>query len=213
MSTLAPPIDTVADVLERVGVAPERILLRSFPVTEEALLTENGRREYLCELVDGLLVKKATGFYEAVIAAGLVQRLGSYVHEHDRGILLGASAPLGLAPGVVRLPSVSFLSWKRFPGRRLPRVQVLPLAPDLAVEILSDENTPAEMERTLREYFAAGTRLVWYADPLLRTVQVFTSLDEVVVLGEDDVLDGADVVPGFRLRVGDWFDAAGPLAP
>ena len=39
------------------------------------------------------------------------------------------------------------------------------LVPDLAVEVLSPSNTKHEMATKLREYFAAGVRIVWYADP------------------------------------------------
>ena len=85
-------------------------------------------------------------------------------------------------------------------------------APDLAVEILSESNTPAEMERKLREYFAAGTRLVWYADPVARSVTVYTSPEGSTVLREDDTLHGNDVLPGFRLPIREWFERAGELA-
>ena len=51
------------------------------------------------------------------------------------------------------------------------------MAPDLAIEVLSESNTPAEMERKLKEYFAAGMQLVWYFDPRARTVTVYTAPD------------------------------------
>ena len=81
-----------------------------------------------------------------------------------------------LAPGLVRIPDVSFVSWDRFPDRRVTREPVPAIAPDLAVEVLSESNTKAEMDRKLREYFAAGARLVWYLDPEDRTVRVYTAV-------------------------------------
>jgi hypothetical protein len=60
----------------------------------------------------------------------------------------------------------------------------------------------------LAEYFAAGTRLVWYIDPPTRTAQVFTGVDQCTAIGESDVLDGGDVLPGFRVRLGDVFARA-----
>ncbi|MGV3724738.1 MAG: Uma2 family endonuclease [Actinomycetota bacterium] len=91
---------------------------------------------------------------------------------HDRGIVMGAGAPFRLAPGLVRLPEGSFVDWKHFPNRELPASDILDLAPDLAIEILRAGNTAPEMERKLREYFAAGCRLVWCAYPATRTVRV-----------------------------------------
>ncbi len=51
------------------------------------------------------------------------------------------------------------------PGGRLPAEAIPSLVPDLAVEVLSPSNTAAEMDQKLRDYFAAGVRLVWYLDP------------------------------------------------
>ena len=58
--------------------------------------------------------------------------------------------------------------------------------PDLAVEVLSPSNTRHEMAIKLREYFAAGVRLVWYVDPpapsprprygLIRILEIFCAL-------------------------------------
>src|SRR5207302_308329 len=73
------------------------------------------------------------------------------------------------------------------------------LAPDLAVEVLSESNTRAEMDRKRQEYFRAGTRLVWEVDPRTRTVAVYNSADNPVTLRAADVLDGGSVVPGFSL--------------
>ena len=67
--------------------------------------------------------------------------------------------------GLVRIPDVAFTSWERLPGRRVPPEPIPELAPDLAVEVLSQSNTEAEMTRKRGEYFAAGVRLVWLVDP------------------------------------------------
>ena len=95
------------------------------------------------------------------------------------------------------------------PDRLLPAEAVPDLVPDLAVEILSKSNTPAEMERKLREYFDAGTRLVWYVYPERREIEVFTSPGDPTLLSEDDVVTGSDVVPGFELPIREWFARAG----
>jgi Uma2 family endonuclease len=217
MSTLAPPptFDTVADVLDRAGgVPPSRVLFRPYPgtATEADLLAAVEREKRLCELVDGILVAKTMGHYEARVATVLSTLLENHAFEHDLGIVLGADATLRIRPGLVRLPDVSYYSWSHFPNRELPDTALLPLTPDLAVEVLSEGNTPQEMERKLREYFGGGCRLVSYADPKARSVRVYTAPETSAVLGETDSLDGGEVVPGFLLRVGDWFDRAGPLA-
>ena len=72
---------------------------------------------------------------------------------------------LKILPGQIRGADVSFIRWERFPGGESPKRPSISVAPDLAVEILSEGNTVAEMDRKLREYFKAGVRLVWYIEP------------------------------------------------
>jgi len=212
-ATVPAHVATLADLLDRLGnVPPERIRLHPPPgtATEDDVLARPGGEKRLCELVDGVLVDKPVGFHEALLATLLSSYLWRFLEEHDLGIALGADAMLRLAPGLVRLPDVSFFSWGRFPGRRLPTTQIADLAPDLAVEVLSPSNTEREMTRKLHEYFAAGCRLAWYVPFGERVVRVYTSPTAVRILHEDDVLDGGAVLPGFRLAIRDWFDRAGP---
>src|SRR5688572_33054470 len=105
-----------------------------------------------------------------------------------------------LFAGLVRIPDVAFVSWARVPGGRVPAEPVPHLAPDLAVEVLSESNTPREMARKRREYFRATVRLVWEVDPRVRTVAVYVSdAAPLLVLTADDTLDGREVLPGFTL--------------
>lgn len=73
------------------------------------------------------------------------------------------------------------------------------LAPDLAFKVLSEANTEREMRRQLKDYFLAGVRLVWYVDPLTRTVTVYTAPDRQTRLTEDQALSGGDVLPGLEV--------------
>lgn len=209
-------LETLADPLDRLGDVPlERIRLHPPPgtATEADVLARPDGQKHLRELVDGVLVERTTGYYESLLAALLIGFLRRYLEDHDLGIVLGEAGPLRLAPGLVRIPDVSFIAWERFPDRRLPAEPIPMLAPDLAVEILSPGNTGREMERKRQEYLAAGTRLVWIANPVDRAVQVSTGPADVRRLGGDDVLDAAPVLPGFQLGVRAWFDAAPPHRP
>jgi Uma2 family endonuclease len=203
---------TLADVVQRLGSVPlERIPARPAPgtATEADLLRPPGGEKRLYELVDGVLVEKPMGYYESRLAVVLIRFLEAFLEQHDLGIALGPDGTLRLAPGLVRLPDVSFLSWEHFPGRELPEEPIPDLAPDLAVEILSEGNTPAEMARKLREYFDGGTRLVWYLDPSTRTARAYTDPDTFALITKDQSLDGGDVLPGFSLPLRHWFARAG----
>jgi Uma2 family endonuclease len=159
--------------------------------------------------VDGVLVEKAMGLYESYLSALLIGYLRDHLRTHDVGIVLSSDGMVRLAPRLVRIPDVSLVSWSRLPGRAIPREPIPSLAPDLAVEVLSPGNTEREMERKLRDYFAAGVRLVWCLDPRARNVRVYRSPDLQEVIGEDGILDGGDVLPGFSLPLSEWLAAPG----
>jgi Uma2 family endonuclease len=206
------PIPTLADLLSRLGdVSTERVLAVPPPgaATEADLLAlaeANDRR--LCELVDGILVEKAMGFHEARLASLLIGFLHVYLQETGLGFTASADAPRRLGPGLVRLPDVSYYAWTRFPGRRVPKSPVVEMAPDLAVEIISASNRRGEMDRKLGEYFAAGTRRVWYVYPEERRVRVFHSAESSLDLGQDEVLTEEELLPGFALPLREWFAGA-----
>jgi len=111
-----------------------------------------------------------------------------------------------IAPGLVRIPDLSVVTWDRLPGREIPREPIPDLAPDLAVEVLSEGNTKAEMVRKVREYFDAGFILVWLIDPRKRAARVFLTVEKSSLVREDQALDGGAVLPGFVLRLPDLLD-------
>ncbi len=202
-----PPIETVAELLEKLHVPPEPILLEPPPgkAKEKDLL--KSRR--LCELIDGVLVEKAMGWYESRLAFVLAYFLESFLETSRLGITVGGSGFLRVQPQQVRVPDVAFYSWDHFPGKILPRGQILNIVPDIAVEIWSPSNTAQEMKRKRQEYFAGGTKLVWEVFPQQRRVKVYTAPNQVTTLDENDTLDGGTVLPGFTLPIKDWFERAG----
>lgn len=209
VSTLS--FDNVAELQDYLGGIPaHRIRLRPLPgqATEKDVLAILAREGRVCELVDGILVEKAKGFFESTLAAMLIHFIHQYLDEHDLGLVGAGDGFLRLSSRSVRAPDVSFLSWKSMPGGELPASPIPRLAPDLAVEILSQGNTPAEMADKLKEYFKAGTRLVWIVDPQTRTVLVYTTPRKPVLRTEEDTLDGGKVLPGFQLSIKEWFRRA-----
>jgi Uma2 family endonuclease len=203
---------TVAELVEQLGGIPlERIWCTPPPgtATEEDVLKYMHFRggKYLLELIDGVLVEKAVGLRESILAMALGGILRNFVRENNLGWIAGADGPHRLAEGLVRYPDVGFLARVRFPDG-LPDDAIGQFAPDLAVEVLSPSNTAREMQLKREAYFAAGVRLVWEADHRTRTVRVYHSPDDFQELTESEELDGEDVLPGFRLPVGEWFDEA-----
>ncbi len=224
MATVTPPSPTdqasraghdwtAADLVERFGPIPlwrVRMVPAPGTATEQDVIDIHDRTDRLCELVDGVLVEKTMGIQESYLALLIGGIINEFLRASALGIALGADGMTKLAPGLIRIPDVSFVRWERFPGRVVPSIAFLVSGPDLAVEVLSPSNTAKEMDRKLKDYFASGVRLVWYVDPVKRTAEVFTAVGQSVVLGEGDTLDGGDVLPGFALPLARVFEELGP---
>ena len=220
MTLVAPPtipIDwTFGDLLAQLGdVPPGRIRLVPAPgtATEQDVIEVEDRTDRLCELVDGVLVEKTMGYQESLLAGAILEYLRAYVKARDLGIVLGADGTLKILPRQVRIPDVCFIAWERFPGGKLPPEPIPAVAPDLAVEVLSEGNTAGEMQRKLRDYFAAGVRLVWYVDPRSRTATAYTAPEQETVLDQQQSLSGGEVLPGFELPLRDLFAELDRQAP
>jgi Uma2 family endonuclease len=200
---------TVGEILSRLGgIDPNRVRMDPVPgsATPADVIRIQEREDRLYELVDGTLVEKVMDTPESFVAGELFFHVRSFLGQADLGFALPPDGVLRIMPDLVRIPDVSFVSWDRCPTRRVPSEAVAGLVPDLAAEVLSPGNTPAEMDRKLRDYFFAGVRLVWVVDHRKRRVTVYTSPDDLVRVSADRPLDGGDVLPGFRLPVRTLFD-------
>ena len=119
---------------------------------------------------------------------------------------LGFSAEIGFVlfadRQTVRSPDAAVVLRNRL--AELPD-SVVPMAPDLAVEVLSPSHRMADALAKVAMYLQAGTPLVWLVNPATRTVLVFRSETDLVMLGESDTLNGGDVLPGFSVPVAEIF--------
>ena len=201
-------IRTLADLMERLGRVPlERIRFRPPPgtATESDVLEVRSREQKCCELVDGVLVEKAVGYEESILAIYIASMLGEFVRERNLGHVTGEQGMVRLSPGLVRIPDVAFASWDRFPQRRLTGEPIPDLVPELVVEVLSSSNTQAEMNIKIREYFSAGVRRVWIIDIETRTAMDFRAADQPTMIDEYGSLDADTVLPGFTFSLSEMF--------
>jgi Uma2 family endonuclease len=200
-----------AEMQERLGGIPlERIRMNPQPgtATVDDLLEWQAKCDVTLELVDGTLVEKARGSWEGRLSLILGYLLEAFLEDHDLGLAFPGDGHLRIELDLVRAPDLSFVSWDQLPDRELPDDALWTVYPNLAVEVVSRSNRPGELARKRREYFDAGTSLVWTIDPPSRTATIHTSVDEFVTIDEDGLLEGANVLPGFELRLGDLFDRA-----
>ena len=200
--------DNVAELVRELGGIPlSRILLTPLPGTateaDQLRMRESGNR--LVELIDGTLVEKAMGAREGFMAAILIAYLGDHVRDENFGIVGGGNVIHRIIDGQNRLPDVSFTAWASLPEDDAHLQPIADCTPDLCIEILSEGNTRAEMDRKRKEYFRGGAKLVWEIEPEERTVAVYTTPVRCKRLRELDTLDGGKVLPGFTLSLAEFF--------
>src|SRR5579864_7552285 len=128
------------------------------------------------ELWHGALrvVMPASGAHGAAVSR-LTVTLGQHVYAHDLGELFSESTGFVLErdPDTLLCPDVAFVAKGRLAagGRGWGFPQI---APDLAVEVLSPSDRPAEVRAKVAEYLRLGVRCVWVFDLGARRVQVHT---------------------------------------
>jgi Uma2 family endonuclease len=204
---------TAADLFDLFGpISLSRIGFEPLPgtATEEDVLNWHLSHKRLYELVDGVLVEKTMGLPESFLACVVIQFIRNWVAPRKLGAVTGADGMMRLAPGLIRIPDVSFIGWEHFPNRQIGTEPIPGLVPDLAVEVLSPSNTKREMERKLQDYFGVGVKLVWYIDPRQRTVEIYTALNQTTRLTADQSLDGGTVLPGYQLLLAELFAELDP---
>jgi Uma2 family endonuclease len=203
---------TAAELQEQLGGVPlERIRVVPPPglATEEDALRVQDAEGRTCEVIDGVLVEKAMGYFEARIATVMLHLIERYLEKHDRGIVVGPDGLLRISATRSRAPDAAFFSWEKFPERKLPAAAVPSLIPDLAIEVLSRGNTRAEIETKLDEYFSAGVQAAWIIDPARRVAKVYEGRKAMTELPEDGVLRAPAVLPGFEVSLRDLLARAG----
>jgi Uma2 family endonuclease len=176
--------------------------------TPEDLLAMSDAVSY--ELVDGRLERRAMGATSSLYGGLLYALLLTFCRSIKFGWVLPADASYQCFPGrpfMVRKPDVSVIRFGRLPGGCLPEGHI-PIAPDLAVEVLSPRDLASRTNQKVQDYLQAGVSLVWILDPRTQTVQVFRKDRSTALLTEQDELTGEDVLHGFRCRVGELFPPA-----
>jgi Uma2 family endonuclease len=201
-------IRTLHDLQVCLGDIPaSRIRLHPTPghATIQDVLDIDVQENRPCELVDGVIVEKTVGYFESMLAILVAAALREYLNKNNLGIVLGADGTLRILPDQVRAPDVCFISWQKFPDRKLPSEPIPSVAPNLAIEIISKGNTEAEMDRKLKDYFTSGVELVWYIDAATATARVYQESLTPQYVDQNGSLDGGSLLPGFQLALRELF--------
>ena len=166
-------------------------------------LPENG---FIHEVVNGeLIISPKNNPEHGFICTEVSFALNTHVKRHKLGAVFDSNPGFWMDNENCRAPDVSFVSRERLRGINRPAQSFFRFAPDLAIEVLSANNSRSEIDERLRDFFSSGTKLVWIIDPQTKSAEICHSLEKRKLIGPNGVLDGETVLPGFTLRLAELF--------
>jgi Uma2 family endonuclease len=159
--------------------------------------------DWRMELVDGeIIVMSPSGYESEEVATNFSVELGSWVRPRQLGRVTGSSAGFILPNTNTRAPDVSFVRAERL--KRSPR-SFAQLAPDLAVEVKSPSDSLTKLREKIQDFLNAGTQVGILIDPESKTVEIYRQGEDVVILGDRDLLTLPDLLPGWQVAVADLW--------
>ncbi len=154
------------------------------------------------ELVDGKLVDVSgnTGNHNALRDL-LTAMLLFHLMEHKLGRVL--SEQEYKFEGNAHGPDISFFSLEKAPLYN-GSFRVQRFVPDLAIEIVSENDTFRKLVKRVNRYRKGGTKEAWILDIDSRQAFLFSE-ERDAILHENGVFESS-LIPGFSIRLGDLFD-------
>ena len=162
---------------------------------------------YRYALVRGELQRMTpAGFDHGAVIMNLAAPLAHYVKTERLGVVCGAETGfvLGRQPDTVLAPDIAFVRRERIPATGRPRT-FWDGPPDLAVEVRSPGDTRKEVAEKVAAWLASGTPAVWVVDPSDASVTIHLPDRTSRRFAEGNTLDGAPLLPRFRLPVVEIF--------
>src|SRR5882672_10080951 len=170
-------------------------------------LPEDG---YIHEVVNGQLVMSPkNNFYHGEICSRLSAALVNFNQVQKLGAVLDSSTGFWMENRNCRAPDISFIAKARLiaAGFKRQSKRFFPGAPDLAIEILSPNNTRLEIDERLADFFSSGTQIAWIINPEEECVEVCHSPQRRSLIGTGGELDGEYLLPGFRYPIANLFSS------
>ena len=139
--------------------------------------------------------------------ATMVRLIGNYAEERNVGHVMSNDSFVKTKskPDTVRGADVSYYSYERLPKGEVPD-GLLPVAPDLVVEVRSPSDGWGEIFTKVGEYLGAGVRVVIVLDAVSLTASVYRADELQRIFTNGDELTVPEVLPGFAIAVRRLFE-------
>lgn len=160
------------------------------------------------ELQAGEEVEPMADGLSGVIIARLTTALSNHVKPDKLGWVFGSETDfvLGKKPDgsdLKRRPDVAFCLRQTLPN---PPRAVVPVLPDIAVEVTSSRDEIDDTDKKLLDYQRVKIKLVWVIRPVREVVEVYREGKAAGLVDIDGELEGSPILPDFRLSVRELFE-------
>lgn len=149
-----------------------------------------------------IIVIPPAGSYSSNRSNEISSQLRNWVTKTDRGAAFDSSGGLTLPNEATRAPDAAWVAEHRLKALSSDiKEKFLPLAPDFAAEVRSQNDARSDLEAKMEEHIDNGTRLGWLVDPYEETVTVYREDGSTEELDKPATLSGEPVLPGFECNL------------
>ncbi len=156
------------------------------------------------ELIDGIIVEK--NFYTdkcSTLAGKLLYVLTDYVQQIGYG-RPGPSRTFSV-PGNIynaRTPNISMIV---IPDVPLSTERIMAYVPEFIAEIKTPDDRIDLLRDKAQFYISNGVQLVWLVYPRQKLIEVHRPNQLTQIMTETDTLEEENLLPGFKLPIGEVF--------
>ncbi len=156
------------------------------------------------ELDEGELIEMTRPAYKHNrVLFKLTLEVGNFLNATKLGEALNSENLFAISPRTRLAPDLAILLGDR--RKELQNATVIPLIPEIVVEVLSPNDQARRMHRKLKQYFDAGVKEVWVLDPATASGEIWTAPSLTFrELATTDSLSST-LLPGFSLPLADLF--------
>jgi len=163
------------------------------------------------ELDDGRVIEMpAVSLVDGCVAGGFFASLDSWIGRAGADFYPSLNVAFLLETATVRIPDACLVRKSSYAS--IERVRgALRGAPELAIEVVSENESAAGLDRKVHQYLRAGATAVWAAYPVTRHVLSYRRSGELRSIGPGQTLEEPDLLPGFSLAIDTLFADVDPL--